>query len=321
MFHDADLLADRRRLRRKLTLWRTLVFLGGIAAVIVAGMAATGRGTVLTGQAHIAKVPISGFIAGDRRTLDMLKDVGESRAAAVLVMVDSPGGTTAGAEALYDGLRRLADKKPTVAVISSLAASGGYIAALAADRIVARQTSLVGSIGVLFQYPNFVELLDRIGVRVEDIKSSPLKASPSPFEPTTPEARAALASLVADTFDWFKRLVRERRKFGDAEIAAVADGRVFTGRQAIDLKLVDELGGEQEAVAWLEREKGVTKDLPMRDWKPRSDSRYTLWSSLAAGAALLGYEGAALALGRARIATEAASLDGLLAVWHPYLEK
>ncbi len=102
-------------------------------------------------------------------------------ARAVIVHVDSPGGTTAGSEQLYDSLSRLREKKPLVIVVDSMAASGGYITALAGDHIVAQQTSLVGSIGVLFQFPNVTDLLDKIGVKVESVKSTPLKAAPDGY--------------------------------------------------------------------------------------------------------------------------------------------
>ena len=181
--------------------------------------------------------------------------------------INSPGGTTAGSEQLYDALVRLKAKKPLVVVVEGLAASGGYITAIASDHIVAQQSSLVGSIGVLFQYPNFTELLKTVGVKVEEVKSSPLKAAPNGFEPTSPEARAALDALVKDSYAWFRGLVKERRGMDDALLEKVADGRVFTGRQAVDLKLVDQLGDEKTAVAWLVAEKKVKADLPVRDYK------------------------------------------------------
>ena len=181
--------------------------------------------------------------------------------------INSPGGTTAGSEQLYDALVRLKAKKPLVVVVEGLAASGGYITAIAADHIVAQQSSLVGSIGVLFQFPNFTELLKTVGVKVEEVKSSPLKAAPNGFEPTSPEARAALDALVKDSYAWFRGLVKERRGMDDALLEKVADGRVFTGRQAVDLKLVDQLGDEKTAVAWLVAEKKVKSDLPVRDYK------------------------------------------------------
>ena len=181
--------------------------------------------------------------------------------------INSPGGTTAGSEQLYDALVRLKAKKPLVVVVEGLAASGGYITAIAADHIIAQQTSLVGSIGVLFQFPNFAELMKTVGVKVEEVKSSPLKAAPNGFEPTSPEARAALDALVKDSYAWFRGLVKERRGMDDALLEKVADGRVFTGRQAVDLKLIDQLGDEKTAVAWLVAEKKIKSDLPVRDFK------------------------------------------------------
>ena len=189
----------------------------------------------------------------------------------MLVEIDSPGGITTGGEALYKGLRKLSEKKPTVAVIDALGASAAYMAALGADHIVSRRTSLVGSIGVLVQFPNFAKLLDTVGVKMEEVKSSPLKAAPNGMEPTSPEALAALASIVNDTYGWFKGLVKERRGYDDAELAIVTDGRIFTGQQALDLKLIDALGDENDAIAWLETAKAVPKDLPVRDWDKPSD--------------------------------------------------
>ncbi|MDR6873869.1 protease-4 [Bosea sp. BE125] len=322
MSSDADLLADRRSLRRKLTLWRLFAVLGVLAAAVVAGLAWTGSAPGSLSQAHIARVTISGFISGDRRTLELIKSLEDSKASAVLLKIDSPGGTTSGSEALFDALRRLAAKKPMVSVVDGLAASGGYIAALGSDRIVARQTSLVGSIGVLFQFPNVGRLLDTVGVKLEEIKSSPLKAAPNGFEPTSPEARAALQSVVDDNYDWFKRLVRERRHLSDPEVAAVSDGRVHSGRQGAVLKLIDEIGGEPEAIAWLEREKGVAKDLAVRDWRRRSESSaYGLWSASEAFARAAGFETVASLIARAAEQPIGLRLDAPLALWQPAVEK
>jgi protease-4 len=322
MSSDADLLADRRSLRRKLSLWRLLA-LGGVVVMAVAGaLAWSGRLPGSTAQAHIARVTISGFISGDRRTLDLIKSLEDSRASAVLLSIDSPGGTVTGSEALYEAVRRLAAKKPVVAVVDGLAASGGYIVALGGERIVARQTSPVGSIGVIAQIPNVARMLDTIGVKFEITRSSPLKAAPSGLEPTSPEAAAETARVVADNYDWFKRLVGERRKLGEAEITKVADGRVHSGRQAVTLKLVDELGGEAEAIAWLEREKGVGKSLPVRDWRRRSESSsFGLWSAGEALARAAGLEPVAALLARAAEIPVGLRLDAPLALWQPAVEK
>ncbi|WP_457797904.1 signal peptide peptidase SppA [Methylocystis sp. S23] len=315
-----DYLLDRRRLRRKLGWWR----MAAIAALGVAGLIAVSR---ISGAdspdkltPHVARLSLQGLITGDKDTIDLVKKIGESKQAkAVLLAIDSPGGTTTGAEKLYDELRRVNEKKPVIAVVGTLAASGAYIAALAADTIVAENNSLVGSIGVLFQYPNFHKLLDSVGVKVEEIKSSPLKASPNGFEPTSDAAKAAIASLVADSYGWFKNLVKERRGLDDAELAKVADGRVFTAHMGLPLKLVDLIGGEREAVAWLEANKKIAKDLPVRDWKKKSGiESLGLVESAAIAARLIGLETAAGALEGAATAERRASLDGLLAIWQGF---
>ena len=289
----ADYLAERRILRRKLSYWRIAAFSALILGVAVSGLRLLGPDASLGFTPHIARLAIEGIITGDRETLKLIQKIEESKAAeAVLISIDSPGGTTSGAERLYDAIRRLSAKKPTVAVVGSMAASGGYIAALGADRIVALGNALVGSIGVLVQYPNFAKLLDTVGVKMEDVKSSPLKASPNGFEPTSPEARAALAALVDDSFTWFKALVKERRAMTDEQLQIVADGRVFTGRQGMELHLVDRLGGEQEAIDWLQKEKNIAKDLPVRDWKQeRTLERLGILSFSARAAEVLGLAG------------------------------
>jgi protease IV len=305
-----DYLVDRRKMRRKVTFWR-------IAALTVALLALIGFAARLRGSGpHIARVAIEGIITGDERTLKLLHDIRESNASAVIVSIESPGGTTTGAERLYDAIRQLAEKKPVVAMVGTMAASGGYIAALAADTIIARGNSLVGSIGVLFQYPNVSKLLATVGVQVEEVKSSPLKAAPNGFEPTSDAARAALAALVADSFDWFKGLVRERRKMNDEELAQVVDGRVFTGRQAVPLKLIDQIGGEREAISWLEKEKNIAKGLPVRTWRTdRSLETLGILGSIEGLADRFGLSAALRLLQRGSESADARLLDGLVSVW------
>jgi protease-4 len=317
MTQSTDYLIDRRRLRRKLGVWRIVAIGAVAAAILLVTNRETGSGLSATKLVpHIARLSIEGVITGDKDTVDLIKKIGDSQAKAVLLTIDSPGGTTEGAEKLYDEIRRLSQKKPVVAVVGTLAASGGYIAAIATDQIVSRGNSLVGSIGVLFQYPNFTKALDTVGVKVEEVKSSPLKAAPNGFEPTTEAARAALASLVSDSFTWFKDLVRERRKLDDAELATVSDGRIFTGRQGVPLKLVDQIGGEREAVEWLETNKGIAKKLPIRDWKKsRSLERLDLFETAAGAARLLGFSSVAAILEQAAEHSEKASLDGMIAIW------
>ena len=313
----ADYLAERRLLRRKLSFWRIAAFLVLILGVAAAGLRFFGTDTPSEFTPHIARLSIQGVITGNRETLKLIKKIEDSKSAkAVLISIDSPGGTTSGAERLYDAIRRLSAKKPTVAVVGSLAASGGYVAAIGADQIVALGNALVGSIGVLVQYPNFTKLLDTVGVKIEDVKSSPLKAAPNGYEPTTPEARAALASLVNDSFTWFKALVKDRRGMSEDQLQAVADGRVFTGRQGMDLHLIDRLGDEREAIDWLEQEKNIPKSLPVRDWKPqRTLERLGILSFSARAAEFFGLGELSLLLDHVANVAEERMLDGLVSIW------
>jgi protease-4 len=317
---DADAIVDRRRMRRKLTFWRVaaaVVVLTGIAAAVAL---LTPADRIYGVSDYIARVKIQGLIRDNPERVEALAKLAKSQARAVIVHIDSPGGTTAGSEQLYDALRDLQSKKPMVVVVDGLAASGAYIAALSSDQIIAHDTSLVGSIGVLFQYPNFTDVLKTIGIKVEEIKSSPLKAAPNGFEPTSPEARAAIEAIVVDSYAWFKNLVQTRRNMNEAELTRVADGRVFTGRQGMKLKLVDALGNEKTALDWLEKEKKIPANTPVRD-APLAP-RYSDFPFLHVAA--WGFDSIGLGTVARRIeewggaaAVQRLNLDGLLALWHP----
>ena len=320
---DADYIVDRRRMRRKLTFWRILAVLVAIVAVVAvtSRLSRSGLGLSEATGTYVARVAIRGIIRNDQERTEALERLAKSQARAVIVHIDSPGGTAAGAEQLYDSLRAVAGSKPMVVVVDGLAASGGYIAALSADHVVARSAGLVGSVGVLFQYPNFTDLLKNVGVKVEEVKSSPLKAAPNGFEPTSPEARAALEAIVKDSYAWFRGLVKDRRQLDDAGLEQVADGRVFTGRQALALKLVDELGGEDTAVAWLAKEKNIDPKWPVRDWRlrPRFSDLDFIHLGTAAVLDAVGLRSLAQRIedSGAVQAIEKLNLDGLLALWHP----
>lgn len=313
----ADELIDRGRLRRKLTFWRVVALL--VVAIAIAAASSWMMRDSMGGLAvnHIARIKIEGTITEDEELLRRIDRIARSGAVqGVIVWINSPGGTTVGGEAIYEAVRKLAEEKPVVAQVGTLAASAGYMIASAADHIVARQSSIVGSIGVLVQYPDLTELMDRIGVKLEGVKSSPLKAEPSPFSPTTEEERAMVRALVMDSYDWFVGLVEERRPLTRAETLAVADGSIFTGRQALDLKLVDSLGGESEAVAWLAT-RGVDAELEVLEWKARrGDGLFGSWSLAGTLGQMLGLDEFGRDLAR-RIGADRIFLDGLLSVWQP----
>ncbi len=317
---DADAIVDRRRMRRKLTFWRAGALLIALLALVGFAAAFMPGGRLVPSSNYIARIRVEGLIRDNQGRVDALERLAKSHARAVILHINSPGGTTAGSQQLYDSLRALQAAKPMVVVVDGLAASGAYIAALACDHIIAQDTSLVGSIGVLFQYPNFTEVLKTIGIQVEEIKSSPLKAAPNGFEPTSPAARAAIAAIVTDSYAWFKGLVKDRRKMDDAQLAAVDDGRVFTGRQGVPLKLVDGLGNEKAALAWLEKEKKVPASTPVRDYslEPRfselSFLHVAAWTFQALGLSAVAQR---IEAWGAVQAVERLNLDGLLALWHP----
>jgi len=203
-----------------------------------------------------------------------------------------------------------------VAEVGTLAASAGYMIASAADHIVARKTSIVGSIGVLIQYPDVSGLMDKLGIKLEEVKSSPLKASPSPFKPTNDDERAMVRKLILDSYDWFVGIVAERRKMTHEQALALADGSIFTGRQALSNHLVDAVGGETEAIDWLSS-KGVDGKLKVIEWKNKEKSGFLFSRSMMkAVASTLGLPEAGgdviHELGADRL-----FLDGLVSVWHP----
>lgn len=265
---DVDALLDRRRQARRIAFWRALTFLLVISGIVTA--VATTAGPI-SGQ-RVARIEVGGAITSDRPLLQLIARLKEdARVAAVLVAIDSPGGTSVGGERLFDALRDLSGTKPVVSSIDTLGASAAYMTALGTDRIFAQRTSLVGSIGVLIQYGNISQLLTGWGVEVAKVESGPLKAEPNPFEPTEPAAVAALQLVVDDSFAYFLELVATRRNLPEADARRLADGRIYTGAQALSAQLVDELGGEDDAVRWLQAERSVARDLPVVTYTPDDD--------------------------------------------------
>ncbi|MGD1922960.1 MAG: signal peptide peptidase SppA [Paracoccaceae bacterium] len=260
MTATADMILERRRIRRRLTFWRILA----IAAVLVAVLMMIPN-SIASGD-HIARVSIDGVIQDDPDRDRLLKKlVDDDAVKAVIVRINSPGGTVVASEALYEQLRSIAEDKPVVAVMTEYAASGGYITALASDYIIARGNTLTGSIGVLSQVPNVAGLMEMIGVGVTRIKSAPLKAEPSVTEVPSPAALKAQEALIADMFGWFRGLVEERRGLSGEALNRVTDGRAFTGRQALELSLIDVIGDEETALAWLEEEHAIDGETKIKE--------------------------------------------------------
>jgi len=265
---EADLLADRRRLSRRITFWRVLAVIGVIAA-LGALFGRDGLGGIAPND-HVLRLRIEGVITEDRRLLEVIEEASrDASARAMLLVINSPGGSMAGGEALHGALKRFAEKKPIVALMGGTAASAGYMIAMPAQHVVAREATVTGSIGVLLQSFDVSELLARLGVRPDILATGPFKAQPNPFQPLTDQGRAEMMRVLEDLHSQFIGIVAAGRRMDEARVRPLADGRVFTGRQALPLGLIDAIGGEAEARAWLAAQKGVAEDLPVRDLEPR----------------------------------------------------
>lgn len=275
-----DALVDRRRLKRGLGLWRAVAVLAVLAALFLAGRELAEEALPAT-AAHVARIEISGAITENRRLLDALDAARRNRnVAAVLLAIDSPGGGVAGGEALHGAIARLAAEKPVVALLGGTAASAGYMIALPTHRILAREATVTASIGVVLQTIEASELLRMLGVRAEAVTSGRLKGQPSPFAPLTEEARTALRAVIDDLHGQFVAMVAVGRRLPEARVRELADGGIMTGRQAVGAGLVDAIGGEREARAWLAAERGIADTLPVRDATPRRRTEEWLGASL-----------------------------------------
>lgn len=311
---ESSAIADRRQLRRKLGFWRIVAVL----LLVGLGFAFYGffAGDVAPRGPQIARVTISGTIQDDKELLDRLKRIRDDEdVKALVVSISSPGGTTYGGEQIFKAIRAVAAKKPVVSDIRTMAASAAYMIAAAGDDIVAGETSITGSIGVLLEYPQVKDLMDKLGVSMDAIKSAPMKAEPSPFHPPSDETKAMIRSMIMDSYDWFVDLVADRRKLPRDEVLKLADGSVFTGRQALKNKLVDSLGGEDDIRAYLAT-RGLDKKIPIVDWKaPPRRSAWFIPGAFSGVAKLLGYDQFVNTDDLQKLLSEKLFLDGLLSVW------
>lgn len=314
---DAESVIERRRLKRRVTIWRIAAVVLGllfVGLIVFGNRQLAGSTSILP---HVARISVGGIITDDRKMLELIDRVGKARQVkAVILDINSPGGTTTGGEAMYDAIRRLAQKKPVVATCGTLATSAAYIVALATDRIFVYGNTITGSVGVIFQWVNVIELLNTLGIEVEEVKSGPLKAVPSPFEPTDERARAVTAEMVEDAKVWFVDLVETRRKIQPSAVPGLTEGRIYSGRQAVDYKLVDQIGDERAALSWLAKERGLPAGLKVLQWKPKTESSGFFGWMLGSGVEIFGLSGSKIAalLGQASATLE---LDGLVSVWHP----
>jgi len=262
-----DYFIERKKLKQKITYFKIA------SVVLIALMLSLGK-FVLYNQTNFNKIPylrpsayvgavyIKGGIVEDKDREKVLEEIAEdNKIKALIVHINSPGGSVSGSEQLYKALRFIAEKKPVVAMMDGIAASGGYMTALGADYIFARPATLTGSIGIIGQNFEITELAKKWGVQLNTFKSSPLKAVPNWFEKLTPEGEKANMNLIKDIYDYFVNIVVERRQIPKEEVLKIADGRLYTGRQAQSMKLVDKVGFKEDALKWLQEEKKIDTKL------------------------------------------------------------
>ncbi len=274
---ETDLLLDRRRLKRRLVFWRSF----SVLAVALAVFVSVRDGGALPSGPHVARLTVTGIIAEDRKLTEAIDRLATDNAVkALIVAIDSPGGTVSGGESLHNAIARVQGKKPVVALMRGVAASAGYMIAVPADRIFARESTLTGSIGVLLETGELSGLLEKIGIGSETIVSGPLKDQPSLTHPLSPEGRTVLRGLVQDMYDQFVGMVATGRHMEPDQVRKLGDGRAYTGRQALKLGLIDQIGEERDARAWLASERKISADLPSEDVTTSGLVGRTLSSSL-----------------------------------------
>lgn len=235
------------------------LFWGVLALLILGGLGAyLGRDGDISGGDKLAVVRVEGVIADTRPLLAWIDKVGRApNVKGVLLRIDSPGGGAAASQELYEALHALSVRKPVVASMGSVAASGGLMAAMGASYVVANPSTVTGSIGVKMELPQLQGLMQKIGIGRESLTTGRFKDAGSPFRPLTAEERAYLNGIIQDMHQQFVALVAESRKLPVEKVQALADGRIFTGREAKTQGLVDELGGQDAALRELRKQAGV----------------------------------------------------------------
>jgi protease-4 len=260
---DSDKILERKALNRKLFIWRVLAVVMTVALLFFA----CSKAPNLKAMSYIASISISGEILEDPIREKKLSDIAkDSKIKALIVNINSPGGTSYGGESLYNSIAKIKAKKPVVVVMGTMATSAGYMAALSADHIIARNSTITASIGALFLSMRYGELTKKLGVNFVVLKKGKLKAEPLPFGgPISEEAKKMIDSLLDDQYGMFLDMVLKHRKLSNASIEVIADGRVLTGSQAFKYGLIDQIGATDEALAWLSSRGISVKSLKVID--------------------------------------------------------
>ncbi len=220
----------------------------------------------------IAKITVEGIIKDRNDILEQLKSLdNDANVKGLITVINSPGGTYVGSKEIHESIKNLSKKIPTVAYMREMATSGGYLVSLSSDRIFGNEATITGSIGVILQTANISQLLDKLGINPVIIKSGDLKAVPNPTEEIDEKKLNYLKDIIQKMQIEFLNLVKKSRDISSSTIELVSDGRIVTGKQAKDLKLIDEVGTENDALLWLKKEAGLDDDVRVKDLSIQSD--------------------------------------------------
>jgi protease IV len=301
---NADTLLDRLYLKSQITKWRICAIVLAFVAIIAVTERFPNHSPIE--REFVARLSMEGIIGDDQRVYDLIDDLAENnKAKAVIVWLDTPGGSAVGGEEIYERLIALGKRKPVVAVMRSVAASAGYMIAISTDYVVAREGTITGSIGVLIEGAEVTELAKKLGIEPLIVKSAPLKGTPSPFEKMTPESEQVVRSVIMDFYERFVDMVAERRKLPRDRVIQLADGRVYSGKAALTNKLVDALGGEDVAMEWLVKQRHIKDGLEIKDVKLEEEHNWM--------------EAISQSIAGKFLPNNRIGLDGVKAVWHPEL--
>ncbi|MFP3012418.1 MAG: signal peptide peptidase SppA [Rickettsia sp.] len=265
-----DYLIERRQIKSRLLIWKlaAIILIAIVFLLVGKDFAPKEVLPINSNEDYIASVLIDEIILEDeKRDKKLKKIIDDSHIKALIVNVNSPGGTVVGSEKIYNILRKISEKKPVVIVMGTMAASGGYLISLGGDYIISHNGTITGSIGVILQTAEVTELAQKLGIKFNNFKSGELKAVPNPTEKLTEAVRVAIMENIEDTYNFFLELVSERRNLPIEEVKKLADGRVYSGRQALKLKLVDAIGSEDTALKWLQEVKKINANLLVKDYQ------------------------------------------------------
>lgn len=273
MSAEPEYIIDRRKLKHRLNKWRFIAIAVAVLAILSYLMVDHKLAAKFGVADQIARIDVNGIITDDKDRADMLKRLAATPSVkAVLVRFNSPGGTTTGGEALFTDLRKIASTRPVVAVFGTMATSAAYMSGVAAEHIVARGNSITGSVGVIMQWAEVSDMLSKLGVDMKEIKSGNLKAVPSPFQPLDEPARALTQEMIDESHKWFVDLVVSRRKIVPDRIPGFMEGRIYSGRQALEYGLIDAIGDEEQALKWLYDVKKISAELPVIPWQNSTEA-------------------------------------------------